>query len=140
MSSRTLTWHNVNECTYRFGSHPNCEAGETGDQKPVTTGTKTTSMTTKPASIATTAAKQTKATSTKTTSIAQTTWMATETATSKANAKPTTKTTLARDSDRDERLLRMLHDAIFWVPPSEPVDPEPRIPLENAPRSAVLPK
>lgn len=114
MSSRTLTWHNVDECTYRFGSHPNCDAGKPGDQKPVTMGTKTTSMTTKPTSIETTTAKQTK-----TTSIANTTSMEAKTATSKANMKPTTKTTFMRESDRDERMLRMLHDAIFWVPPSD---------------------
>ncbi|CAI6342828.1 unnamed protein product [Macrosiphum euphorbiae] len=114
MSSRKLSWHNVDECTYVFGSHPSYDAGKPGDQKPVTTRTKPTSIMTKPKSIATTRAKETKPTSMANTTKAKetgTTSMAPKTATSKAN--PTTTTTLARESDREERMLRMLHDAIF---------------------------
>jgi len=121
MSSRKLSWHNVDECTYVFGSHPNHDAGKPGDQKAVTTRTKPTSTTTKPTSIATTKEKGTKSTSMGNTTAAKvtgTTSMAPKTATSKANMKPTTTTTLAKESDRDERMLRMLHDAIFWASPA----------------------
>lgn len=114
MSSRTLTWHNIEECTYRFGSNPNNETGKPGDQKAVTTTNKRTSMTTKPTLIAKTKAKESKPTSMANPTGTKATNTTSEAPkTSKVNMKPTTKATLTRESDREERILRMLHDAIF---------------------------
>jgi len=105
MSSRGLTWHDVDECTYRFGSRQNGDAGKSGDRKPVTKRTVSAKPTT---SIA-------KTKETKTPSMANTTPTETKTAmTSKAKTKPTTETTLTIETaDRDEQILRMLYDAIF---------------------------
>jgi len=135
MSSRTLTWHNASECTYRFGSHPHEGGGKSGNQKPLSTkGTKTAN----PTLIAKTKEANNKNTSTET----KTTSMGTNKTSmeTKTKTKSTTNTTLARESDRDKRMLRMLHDAIFWVLRNrEPVDPESHddIPIESLPLWAV---
>lgn len=106
MTSRTLTWHNIDECTYIFGSRPNGDIKKPDDQRTAkktanTTKTdlrvKTTFITTKKTALV--AKMKSKP---KTTSLVKT--------------KPTTKRTLMSESSSDdERMLRMLHDAIFWV-------------------------
>lgn len=98
MSSRKLTWHNVDECTYRFGSCPNDHVENPGDRRPaMKSTTKSATTMTKPTTKSATTMK------TKTTSVEET--------------KPTTDTTPTSESgdddDDDERMLQMLHDAIF---------------------------
>lgn len=106
MTSRTLTWHNVDECTYIFGSRPNGDIKKSDDQRRVTK----TAITTKTDSMA----KTTSMTTEKTALVAK--MKSKPKATSLVKTKPTTKTTLMSESSSDdERMLRMLHDAIFWV-------------------------
>lgn len=104
MTSRTLTWHNVDECTYIFGSRPNGDIKKADNQRPATK----TAITTKTDSMAKTTSMTTK----KTALVAK--MKSKPKPTSLVKTKPTTMTTLTSESSSDdERMLRMLHDAIF---------------------------
>lgn len=116
MSSRRLTWHDIDECTYRFGSLPNEDIENPSDRRP---DMKTVSM-------AKSALKTKKKLATKTKPTRKT--KPTTKTKPMMKMKPATPTTKAMqpspsESEYDDgRMLRMLHDSIFCAPSSYDVN------------------